>query len=456
MAAIITTPLKRILISSLITDIKDVNTNRYYIGLGKSDDWNETDTAPPPADSILEERNTRHALQAVKNVTDVSFVVGRTTWSSGAIYSAYSDNVVGQPTQSYYVITDSNEVYICLRQAKDAAGNPIVSTVKPFGTILTDFQTADGYVWKFLYTISALDATKFLAANFLPVQYITETTPNVSPIDQIQQETIQNAAVPGAIIGFRVTSPGTGYTSAPSVTITGDGTGAEATATVSGGVISKIEVKDEAGKIVSGSGYTSAHVVIAGGGGTGAAASIVLGPTAGIGADPREDLRSTAIMLNTKPDGDESGEFTVDNDFRQVSIIKNPLTNTNTALTSTSANALRMLALSSTATGFTPDNIIFGITSGARAYVDKIDGDQVWYHQTEATGFAPFAEGEAIEEADGGGSGVLEGTSADADSLAYLAASMDFLSGDMLYIDNRAAVSRSAEQQEDIKIIIQI
>ena len=455
MAAIITTPLKRILISNLITDIQDSASNRYYIGIGKADDWNETDSAPAPADTDREERNTRHALQSVKNVTDVSFVVSRTTWSSGAIYSAYSDNVVGQPTQSYYVITDSNQVYICLRQSKDASGNAIVSTVKPTGIASTDFKTADGYVWKFLYSISALDATKFLAANFIPVRHIASTDAS-SPADQIEQQNIQNAAVSGAIIGLRITAPGTGYTSAPTVTIVGDGTGAQATATVSGGAISKIEVKDVGGVIVKGSGYTNAAITITGGGGTGGAASLILGPPSGIGADPRADLRSTAIMLNTKPDGDESGEFTIGNDFRQVSIIKNPLNNSAALLSTTAANALRLLTFSSTAVAFTADKIIVGGTSTARAYVNKTATNQVWYHQTETTGFTPFAEGESVTEFDGAGSGVLEAAGADGDSLAYVAASMDFLSGDMLYIDNRAAVSRSAEQQEDIKIIIQI
>jgi hypothetical protein len=44
----------------------------------------------------------------------------------------------------------------------------------------------------------------------------------------------------------------------------------------------------------------------------------------------------------------------------------------------------------------------------------------------------------------------------DVDTDAFIVGEMDPLSGDVLYIDNRAAVSRSAEQTEDIKIVIQL
>ena len=36
------------------------------------------------------------------------------------------------------------------------------------------------------------------------------------------------------------------------------------------------------------------------------------------------------------------------------------------------------------------------------------------------------------------------------------AAEVELLTGDLLYIDNRAAVTRSADQTEDIKIVIQL
>ena len=61
----------------------------------------------------------------------------------------------------------------------------------------------------------------------------------------------------GFVTSANVTSGGDGYTSAPTVTINGDGSGATATATVSGGAITSIAVDSP------GSGYTNATVSIA-------------------------------------------------------------------------------------------------------------------------------------------------------------------------------------------------
>lgn len=72
-----------------------------------------------------------------------------------------------------------------------------------------------------------------------------------------------------AISAITVTAGGSGYTSAPTVTISGGGgSGATAVATITGGVVTSIAVT------AGGSGYTSAPTVtISGGGGTGATAT---------------------------------------------------------------------------------------------------------------------------------------------------------------------------------------
>jgi len=62
----------------------------------------------------------------------------------------------------------------------------------------------------------------------------------------------------GFVTGASITSGGSGYTSVPTVTITGNGTGATATATISSGVVTAINI------ISAGSGYTgSATITIA-------------------------------------------------------------------------------------------------------------------------------------------------------------------------------------------------
>ena len=82
--------------------------------------------------------------------------------------------------------------------------------------------------------------------------------------------------VQNGVTAITIGNGGTGYTSAPTVTLTGGGgTGATAEATVSGGVITKITVTN------AGQGYTTAPTVaLAGGGGTGGTATASVGVAA--------------------------------------------------------------------------------------------------------------------------------------------------------------------------------
>jgi hypothetical protein len=67
-----------------------------------------------------------------------------------------------------------------------------------------------------------------------------------------------------------VKSPGSGYTTTPTVTIDGDGTGATARALIVNGALAKIEVTS------AGTGYTSAVARVDGGGGSGATVTVNL------------------------------------------------------------------------------------------------------------------------------------------------------------------------------------
>lgn len=82
--------------------------------------------------------------------------------------------------------------------------------------------------------------------------------------------------VQNGVTAITIGNGGSGYTSAPTITLTGGGgTGATAEATVSGGVITKITVTN------AGQGYTTAPTVnIAGGNGTGGAATASVGVAA--------------------------------------------------------------------------------------------------------------------------------------------------------------------------------
>ena len=198
MTAIATNAFKKTLIESLINDVAD-SDNSYYIALGKADQWDENDTVPTTVNTYEEERKFRSNMQSIKKMSDVSFVSPRYNWSSGTTYVSFTDATAQASIGTYYVMTESQRVYICLEQGKDALGAAVISTVNPdtIGTGTDPVRTADNYVWKYLFTLTALNANKYLAANFFPVSKLTTSTSNI----EAAQLAVQNAAVPGSIVG---------------------------------------------------------------------------------------------------------------------------------------------------------------------------------------------------------------------------------------------------------------
>ena len=455
MPAIITDRFKKEILLNLQKDI-DSAANNYYVSVGRPIDWNGTDTAPTPTNAIRTIRDAQYNMTAVKNVEAHSFVIPRYSWSLGAIYQAYNDNSVGHPTNSFYVITDENNIYVCLEAGETALGQSVTSTVKPTGTLTTAFETADGYVWKFLYSVGALRASQFLSANFMPVTKFGAFDSD-DAADHVEQVGIQNAASAGEVVGYQVTSGGSGYTTVPTVEVIGNGVAANATATISGGAVTKINVKDSDGNKAHGRNFTQAYVKITGGNGSGAVARPIIGPAAGFGADPRDDLKATAMMFTAKPAGDEGSNWVIGNDFRQVTLVKNiEIPDSDALYTGVTGNAMRRMKFSNISSSFSADKTILGSTSLANAYVVKSDSDEVWYIQDSDTKFEPFVEGEVISETDGSGAGTLDASGVDGDSFAYINGDVDISTGEVMYIDNRAAIQRSADQTEDIKIIIQL
>ena len=117
---------------------------------------------------------------------------------------------------------------------------------------------------------------------------------------------------------------------------------------------------------------------------------------------------------------------------------------------------MRSLKLAAVSSAFSIDKTILGGTSTTKALIDRVDSNRLYFHQTEVTGFGLFIEGETLAEVDGSGAGALDSASADLDNRAFDSAEVDFRSGEILYIDNRAAITRATDQNEDVKVVIQL
>tara|TARA_B110000858_G_C17746573_1_gene447618 strand:- start:457 stop:1419 length:963 start_codon:yes stop_codon:yes gene_type:complete len=319
-----------------------------------------------------------------------------------------------------------------------------------------------------MYTVAVADAEKFLTTSYMPVKTINvesyaddaaaETALSEGDYAQyLNQKASRDAATAAGIERVEVTAGGTGYTSPfnGDVFITGAGTGAQiadAQVTVSGGAITNIAMT------AKGTDYSTAHIVISGGGGSDATARAVVSPENGHGTDPVKELGGFFSAVNTLLDGTGGGDLTVGNDFRQITLIKNPFNyNTSTISTATTLKATPGLSFQSTTSSFQVDELI---TQGsgatlAQAFVVEVDSGTgyVYYSQNAKTGYGNFITSSAVVGATSGAQGTPKTTNAGADF--HIAPEVDIHSGEIIFLENRNPIDRTASQIEDIKIIIE-
>jgi len=241
MAAIIT---NRMRIKNADKFLDTVSSDSVYFFIGRTQPWANSDTSiVTPVASENDQVLAQQKMIAMKLIaaSDTSHAVTRYNWTSGTTYAEYDDQDSALTTKQFYVLTDDFNVYKCLKAGSGA------SVVKPTGTTYTvNAEESDGYIWKYMYTLSGTSTDKFLTNTFMPVQTLTGAD------DGSGQWDVQDQAVDGAIYRIKVTNGGSGYTAAPTVTITGDGTGAAATATVSNGEVTEILIDTDVNGLFTG------------------------------------------------------------------------------------------------------------------------------------------------------------------------------------------------------------
>lgn len=198
--------LKKLLKTDLIQMIKNGLTNEenYYLFVSRAtpyeDDPNtasvvESDTTIPSVGDVA--RNVYDTLRNtifIKRIQpdNIKLVIPRVNWATGTTYTAYSETT-DMSGKTFYVLTSDYNVYKCI----SAYGR---STVMPTGKSSDIISTADGYKWKYLYTIPE-DYLGFLTREYMPV-YIASP----GEADRVEQRLVQSRAVPGSIDSVSVTA----------------------------------------------------------------------------------------------------------------------------------------------------------------------------------------------------------------------------------------------------------
>ena len=308
-----------------------------------------------------------------------------------------------------------------------------------------------------MYTVSAADTIKFVTTDFIPVKTIgAQTELGGTADDGTSQWDVENNAVDGGIHHVKVNSGGAGYTAGTytSVAIAGDGASAVCTVVVNASQqVSHVTVT------TVGSGYKRASIDIDGISGIGtpstsAVVTPIISPQYGHGGNPVEELGGNFVLVNSRLEFAEgSGDFPTDNDFRRIGLIQDPFSSGTTVATGTNYAAYHKMTLSSVSGLSVDDTIMDANADGTGVAVSKIvsiSGNVVSHlpQANSAGGYANFAGSDTVYK---GSTSIGTVSSVDAtfpEIVKY--------SGNIMYVENRGAVTRAADQIEDIKLIIQM
>lgn len=516
-----------------------------YLFIGGISAFSDDTNPPTPTDSVANSyfSNWRDMIAAKKiTSSDVSHCITRRNWANDNPYFAYTHANNALYDQSFYVMTDDYNVYKCLAN-NAGSGN---STAKPTetGTTITT-PGSDGYRWKFMYTISATKALKFVTNSYIPVQQIRHANAagqfvsNGMP-DQNQenekQRAVEAAATNGEINIINIDTAGsnynfeastvgsgqTGYTHtttsvkihsgasantdhyngysiyfidgpaandlkvisdydgagvitvptlsgvpvdgnsfviSPTVTVTGDGTGASVRATgTTGSGLTGLTVLN------AGSGYSNAVITIAGNTSStptpvNPTATAVIEPYGGHGYDAIKELGGYNVIVNTRLENTEGGAFTVANDFRKIGLLAQPETSAGAVADATTYDQAVTIKLQTFAGNApTADQLITGAQSGATARViDYTSGNttlrvcSVTHGSNTTSGY----DGAGSWQTGGDGEAItFDGGGTTANTQTVTAGALKPFSGDILYTENRSPVSRASDQIEDVKLIV--
>lgn len=166
--------------------VDDVSNGKFYIAVGE----HNQPASNTESNLYKHTRDVRNNLIFGKKVKTDDFlpIVKKNVWTSNTVYER-ADN---QVDSEHYIINQNNDVFKCVWN-----NGGEVSTSEPITKSNTLIETSDGYVWKYMYTVSSSEATKFIFTNYMPVS---------------SNATVEAASVNNSIDYVSVANTGQGYT----------------------------------------------------------------------------------------------------------------------------------------------------------------------------------------------------------------------------------------------------
>lgn len=513
MAAVVTDQFRLSNASNFVDSVTSAS-NSYYVylgtcnpttpsvGFGRTSDWNTN--VPSPTDNLQYTGFYKKNILFGKKVNSANIrrVIRKVTWVANNRYDMYRhDYSILNPTPNsnssrlydcnYYVMNSDFRVYVCIDNGSSGS-NPKGNNSQDEPTFTNLAPSAagtsgDGYVWKYLFSVSPSDIIKFDSTEYIvvPNDWDTTTDTQISDVREAGDSDVQSNQIKKVYID----NAGSGY-SAGTVDILGDGSGGRVSITVdSAGAITGTTVT------AGGKGYTFGVVDL---GSLQPAGSIpnpaklipIIPPSRGHGYDVYTELGTDKVLIYARFDS-STKDFPVDTQFAQVGILKNPQELSSTSIfTQSNFSSLFAVKLADDFAGtptiggeitqtrtdgnvakgyvasydsetkvlkyFQDRSLYFGNDKDQTDYDDVTTASTIYDFESSASTITPFSgsinttfTGNSVTV----GSKVVDLGVTFTNGLA--SPEINKKTGDVIYIDNRPTVVRDIRQKEDVKIILE-
>ena len=427
-----------------------------------------------------------------------------------------SRNNLSKPSQkpslyqsNFYILTSEYKVYLCLFNGASSDNNfeGVPSIIEPSFTDLDPKTTEDGYIWKYIYSLNVEDIIKFDSLNYIPIPPNWETS---SSYEAIRNNALESGQIKVVVIrnfGQNLGAPNI-YTNVP---ILGDGSDGKVSIVVGNDeIISSIIVTN------GGSNYTygtiDLSVISFPTGATLPKFDVIIPPKNGHAYDIYRELGAYNVLVYSRFENDQTNpDFITGNQISRIGIVNNPLSyDSNIVLDKDRASATYALKLIGKNLiddykGLTiePDSIITqtvgtGITAvGKVVSYDNKTGVLKYWQDRSLYGFNLGGEYDSngnrkTENTSTYGNekiqftgNILAGGSLDISGFSVTlkidsgytgittiinninynlgqrftsgvsSPEVKPNSGDIIYVDHRPGITRSSNQKEDVKVILQ-
>jgi hypothetical protein len=513
MAAVVTDQFRIVNASNFVDSVVSDN-NSYYVflgldnpttvGFGRTTNWDSN--IPSPTDNLQYSSHYRDTTLFGKKIisSNIRRLIRKVTWTSNTSYEMYRhDYSISNPTPNsnssrlydsdYYVINSDYRVYICIDNG--SSGSNLKGNKSQDEPTFTDLEpsaagvSGDGYIWKYLFSVSPSDIIKFDSTEYVvvPNEWATSTDSQIVSVREAGDSSINFNQIKKVYIS----DGGSGYNSSTkTVDILGDGSGGRVsiTADSNGSITSAIVTS-------GGSGYTWGIVDLGSfqsGGSLPNPAKLIpiIPPSKGHGYDIYSELGTDKVLVYARFD-DSTKDFPTDTQFSQVGIIKNPTTFTsNTIFTENQYSSLYAIKLTSSFSGtpvigaemtqtrtdgkvakgyvasydietkvlkyFRDRSLYFGNAQDQVDYNTVTEDSKVYDFESSASTISPFTGSIDTSFNDNKvtvGNKVINLGVTFSSGLAN--PEINKKTGDIIYIDNRPLVERDIRQKEDVKIILE-